>query len=724
MFGAQTLGPAYEYWLDAWQRSILTLDVLRQRGEAVAAHRAQAVPHVLTFEVELVMDGRSLGRPVNYGLVRVIPPAGVAIDPTKIPIVVVDPRAGHGPGIGGMKQESEIGLAMQAGHPCYFIGFAPDPEPGQTIADVCRAEIAFIEEVARLHPDAISKPVVIANCQAGWQSIMAAALRPDLFGPLMLAGSPLSYWAGERGGSPMRYLGGVLGGSWLDALTGDLGCGIFDGAWLVSNFEALNPANTYWEKAYNVYSKVDTEGPRFIDFETWWGSPVLLNAEEMQWIADNLFVGNKLSSGALRTSDGYRVDLRNITSPIIVFCSWGDNITPPSQALGWITDLYEADHEIADAGQTIVYTLHQSIGHLGIFVSGKVADKEHREFINCMDLIDLLPPGLYEAVITEVEPGTRHPDLVEDRYLFRLERRTLDEIRKIVDRRPDDDLRFAVAAQVSEINLGLYRAFASPFMRTIANPMAADLARRLHPNRLRFTAFSNANPMMAPVAALAEAVRDWRQPVARDNPFLALEGLASDWIVHAWDIWRTARDTAQENLFLFTYGSPLLRAAVGLGQTKEPPGRRIQGDLAREVDAARVRAELGQRFEIGGPVDAALRALTYVHQAEGSFDDREFAVLKKFRDAAPPDERPSFADFKAQVREQALLVRLDDERAIGAIPALLADRPDQARKALEALHQIINARDGLTEEGHRRLARVDALFAANAARPQLEVSHA
>ena len=75
-----------------------------------------------------------------------------------------------------------------------------------------------------------------------------------------------------------------------------------------------------------------------------------------------------------------RIDLRKIQSPIIVFCSFGDDITPPQQALGWILDLYDNVDEIIANGQTIIYSLHQSIGHLGIFVSGKVATKEHEEF--------------------------------------------------------------------------------------------------------------------------------------------------------------------------------------------------------------------------------------------------------------------------------------------------------------------------------------------------------
>ena len=164
----------------------------------------------------------------------------------------------------------QIGVALAAGHPCYFIGFLPNPMPGQTIEDVCRAEAIFVDDVASRHPEAESKPVVIANCQAGWQIMMMAALNPNRTGPIMLAGSPLSYWAGVHGKNPMRYLGGMLGGTWLTALSGDLGNGIFDGANLVANFESLNPANTYWTKAYNVYSKIDTEMMRA---SGWFGMP-------------------------------------------------------------------------------------------------------------------------------------------------------------------------------------------------------------------------------------------------------------------------------------------------------------------------------------------------------------------------------------------------------------------------------------------------------------------
>ena len=453
---------AVEYMVDAGQRSLLFLDVMRQRGDQYREHVAQTAPHVLQYATELIMDGRKLDEPANYALVRIIPPEDIEIDLERRPFIVVDPRAGHGPGIGGFKADSEIGVAMKAGHPCYFIGFLPEPMPGQTIERVARAEALFIEKVISLHPKADGKPCVIGNCQAGWAVMILASLRPELFGPLIIAGAPLAYWAGVRGRYPMRYSGGLLGGSWLTALTSDLGAGKFDGAWLVQNFENQNPSNTLWTKQYNVYSKIDTEADRYLEFERWWGGHVNLNAEEIQFIVDELFIGNNLAAGKIEMSDGQKVDLRKIRSPILVFCSEGDNVTPPQQALHWILDCYADVDEIRAYGQTIVYTVHQSIGHLGIFVSGGVAKKEHAEFSSNIDLIDVLPPGLYEVTFEAKGDVTTNADLVVGQWVMRCEARTLDDIRVMGGNSPEDERRFAAAKRVSEMNLAAYQKFIQP----------------------------------------------------------------------------------------------------------------------------------------------------------------------------------------------------------------------------------------------------------------------
>ena len=704
------LDQAMEYWSDAWQRSILTLEALNERGNIHLAQAAKEVPNVLNFANELILDGRKLPRPANYGLVRIVPPEGAVVDPAKPPIVVVDPRAGHGPGIGGMKPDSEIGVAIRAGHPCYFVGFSPEPMPGQTIEDVCRAEAAFIEEVARRHPDAESKPIVIANCQAGWQTMMTAAIRPDLMGPIVVAGSPLSYWAGVRGKNPMRYTGGILGGTWLTALSGDLGAGKFDGASLIANFEQLNPANTFWTKEYNVYSKVDTEKQRFLEFETYWGSPVLLNAGEMQWIVDNLFVGNKLSTGQIRTSDGLRIDLRNIKSPIVCFCSWGDNITPPQQALDWILDLYDNVDEIVANGQTIVYSLHHTIGHLGIFVSGKVALKEHQEFVSCMDMIDAMPPGLYEATITEVTDKTENRQLIDGKYLFRLEARTLDDIRAFGVNSADDEKRFATVARVSEVNLGLYRTFVEPWVRAMTTEETAEALRQMHPHRFRFRIFSDENPFMLPIKAVAAEARLSREPVSPDNPFLSFEKAASNWITTCLESLGEVRDAMTEATFLNTYGSPLIQAAVGLMAEPNAVPRHIERDLERESAAAELANALEHRFEAGGADEGALRALIYIRRPDGAADERGFRMLKIIRDTRKANRQLTLSQFKDMVKEQFQLVLFDEERAIKALPKLVHPGEPESDAALDALRALLVAPGPLPKEEKSRVVRVEKLL--------------
>jgi hypothetical protein len=461
---------------------------------------------------------------------------------------------------------------------------------------------------------------------------------------------------------------------------------------------------------------VDTEAPRFLDFETWWGSPVLLNGDEMQWIADNLFIGDKLSPGELRTADGVRIDLRDIKSPVICFCSWGDNITPPQQALGWITDLYDHEREIVASGQTIVYSLHQTSGHLGIFVSGKVATKEHRKFVGSMEMINLAPPGLYEAVISDVGPNTKRSDLIDGRYLFRLEPRTLADVRKIVDERSDDDARFAAAARVSDTGLALYRRFVQPFVRATVTEQSAEMMRRLHPNRLRFTIFSDLNPFMRPVQGMAARARENRAPVSADNPFLAWEKVASTWIESSLETWGAARDALVETMFLSTYGSPMVQAVFGSGADGAEADRRIGRDLVREVDATRERASLESRFETGGAAEAATRALAYVNRTEGGLDERGYSMLKELREAQPERKRRGLGELKELVKEQVSLVRLDEERAVAAIPKLLPKDRAERKTALDALHHVVEAHGELTKDGKRRLERVDQLFALNGAR--------
>ena len=699
------------YMVDAFQRSVLFLDLLRQRGNEEIEITSRPMATVLRFGHEVLMDGRSLPRPINYALSRIVPPPGVAIDPRKRPVVVVDPRAGQGPGIGGFKAESEIGDALNAGHPVYFIGFGATPAPGQQFLDVVEGQVKFFERVVELHPNA-PRPFAIGNCQAGYQTLMVAMLRPDLFGPCLVAGSPMSYWQGVHGKDPMRYSGGLLGGSWLTAMTSDLSNGTFDGTWLVLNFDSLNPANWLWGKQYEVYSDIDTGAQRFLRFEKWWGDFIELNGDELQFLVDNLFIGDKLTRNQLQSHDGTVFDLRNVTSPIIVFTSTDDNISPPPQTLGWILDLYRDVEDIRATGRTIVYCLNHKIGHLALFVSSKVGAKEDEEFVQLMDVIDCLPPGLYEMVISPRPAEVPVGGFVTGDWIARFEARSLDDIRALGRNSPEDDRAFAAAARLSELNLSTYRTMMQPWVRMLSNQPMADMAKALNPLRLSYTMFADSNPWMKGVHDLAAGVAESRQPVATDNPFLALQTQISGQIVAGLDAYRAARDKLAEQAFFGFYGSPFVQSLLGLNKTSEV--RPIPATSPETLAARQAQSDAYAAMLLTGGFDEALtRAVLYVTAADRMLDQRCALALNAARQHLM---RLSLAAFKVLVRDQFFVLQLEHEQAVDAL-ATLVPEADARKKLLQHVQAIVSAGDPPSAAERERLARLSQVLAAPMEKP-------
>lgn len=706
--GPSALQDAVEYGIDAVQRGILYLDTMRKSANQFIEHFREGKPPVLAFEYETILDGRNLDRPVNYALLRILPREGVKVDPAKRPFIIFDPRAGHGPGIGGFKEASQVGVAMRAGHQCYFVSFLPEPVDGQTIEDIARAEVQFVRKVMALHPRAESHPAIIGNCQAGWAIMLMSAMEPDLAGVICIAGSPLSYWAGTRGQNPMRYVGGLLGGSWMASLAGDLGAGRFDGVHLVSNFESLNPSNTYWSKQYNLYASIDTEEQRYLGFEKWWGGHFFLTKDEIQFIVDELFVGNKLSRGRIVTSDGKRLDIKSIRAPIVVIASWGDNITPPQQALNWIPDNYRSVDEIRANEQTIVYTLHPTIGHLGIFVSAKVALKEHAEFVNASDLIEVLPPGLYEMVIDRQLTATGDAGEEHDEFVVRFEERTVDDILALDDGRADEQA-FAAVARISEVNEGLYNTLVSPWVRMGVNRLTADWLRLTHPERLQRLAMSDLNPAMWAVRHLAQLVKDNRNEVAESNPFLQAQKKVSGQIEAALDGWRDARDAAAERLFYAVYESPVMRAFAGMAAPYADENKKRARDDALEALLREKTAAIRARIDKGGLPEAVMRILLAGTTAQRMVDARGAKIAGEAKRRHPVLSRLTHREVKVLAREQAFLLTFERDRALEALPALLPSMAER-RDALAFVHGVIEARGGISAEAAAAIRRIEQIL--------------
>ncbi len=665
---------AMEYSVDAAQRQALFWDTLRKRGNVYNEHQAAGCPPVLAYDYETVLDARDFDRPVNYALVRIHPPEGVVIDESSRPYVIIDPRAGHGAGIGGFKGDSQVGVALRGGHPVYFVIFFQEPEPEQTLADVCDAEVMFVQEVARQHPDA-QKPVVVGNCQGGWAVMLLSASQPGLTGPVVLNGAPLSYWAGKNGKNPMRYMGGLMGGAMPALLMSDLGNGKFDGANLVSNFEKLNPANANWSKYYNLYKGVDDQADRFLAFERWWGGFYFMNENEMRWIVENLFVGNLLTAGRAELTEGKSLDLKHITAPIMVFASHGDNITPPQQALNWIPETYRDEHEIKSLGQRIVYMLHEDVGHLGIFVSAQLAQREHSAIMSTLDAMESLPPGLYEMQILDRDGEG------EQRHKVTFVDRSMDEL--IVDIDADDaDDSFGPVSQMSTMNTEMYEKYMRPWVQAMVTPQSAEMMKQMHPLRLQRYLFSDKNPWLAGLSGFADLVAQQRKPVGSENVFTALEHNNAQAIHNILDAKRQRRDAGYELAFHVVYGLPAIRAM----------GKRMQQDsVEREHDFERHLPEIQEilgRMEKGGLAEAVIRMVVQVSRSRGGVPR---AKLKRFSQMISSEKAFVSLDELARSRmiyEQTVLSEIEPVKAEKSLLKLLSKAADRKR-ALKLVGEVI-----------------------------------
>jgi len=685
---------ANDYLRDASQRFWMTLDVLRQRGDNDAAHEAAGTPPVLIYDYDVALDGKDMPRPSNYVLLKIVPPAGVETHDWKRPYMIIDPRAGHGAGIGGFKPDSQVGVALRDGHPVYFCVFRPEPEPDQTLADVMRTEAEFLREIRRRHPDA-PKPVVVGNCQGGWAALILAAANPDITGPLVINGAPVAAWSGKMGENPMRYNGGLLGGALPALLISDLGAGVFDGANLVSNFEGLNPGRNYFGKYYDLFANVEKTRASFLDFERWWGGYHYMNEAEISWIVKNIFIGNKLSRGEAHIEHGRRLDIKAIRSPIIVFASKGDNITPPQQALNWIADTFADEHEIRVRGHRIIYMIHEKVGHLGIFVSSSIAKKEHAEVTSTLKTIEALAPGLYEMTIDEqIGEG------VDAHFRVSFSERKMSDLSQVDDSRWDE-AQFATVSRLSDLACEYYDMLWRPLVQASVSQPAAAAARKMHPARTSRSIFSSKNPAMQVAREQAEKAEKERAPADPANPFVALEKIWADGVIQTFDFWRDMRDAAYEMSFFSIYGSPWMQR---IGASHAWSRTTVEAkDLAHlpEVEAILLGIDRGG-FDV-----AVIRMLILIAQARHSVRRDRLERSAKVLSHDEPFASLGAEKRSALIREQSIVVEFAPAKAVETLPLLLPE-PEARRRAIALVEYIAGAVEEMEPHTIQMLGKIRA----------------
>lgn len=314
----------------------------------------------------------------------------------KAPVVIVDPRAGRGPGVCATKEASQVGVALVAGHPVYLVTFEMMPVNGQTMPGVMCDIDRFVRLVHTRHANC-PVPRLIGNCQAGWMLLIARnRYFRELKCPLQVNGSPLSYWSGDEILLARGLLAQLFGSRFMIEATEELGFTLFDGAHLSGNFEDLAASRVVTEKFIELWRNPSPEKVQhFLQNEKWWNQFYHFRPAEIRWILDNLFLGNRLEQGKLEV-EGQLIDLATDAGPLVIFASKGDDITSPAQALGWIPAIFKRG---GSTSYPLIFSLHPTCGHLGIFVSGSVAKGFHAPLLDLLDQGETLTPGIYQLKI-------------------------------------------------------------------------------------------------------------------------------------------------------------------------------------------------------------------------------------------------------------------------------------------------------------------------------------
>jgi len=361
----------------------------------------------------------------------------------------------------------------------------------------------------------------------------------------------------------------------------------------------------------------------------------------------------------------------------------GDNITPPQQAFNWVADVYGSTDEIKSRGQVIVGLMHENVGHLGIFVSGKVAKKEHAQIVEVLKSIETLTPGIYAMRIKEVKGAAGKVE-----YEVEFEERRLEDIAAKLNRfERADEKPFEAVAAISDFNQRAYELFLQPLVQASSGEYRAKVSRQMHPLRMQRWAISDLNPWLAWVGPAAQMVRAKRADVAPDNEVRKLERTASSAISASLDYYRAMRDAMSEAGFFLTYGNVFSLYIADKRSAEQAATEHI----AEPRQLPFVKEALASIGEGGYPEALARVACLLARKGEPMLLSRlqmKQELITEYKDllpAMPPDQ------WRRVRGEQEIIVRYAPEEALATLPNLL--RNDADRRKLVTLVQRLLADD-------------------------------
>ncbi len=122
-------------WHDQFKTGVVEIDFNLANSEGVNIYSRRDGDGEFKFLARDTVPPCVDNRPMLVaGKPELCPDPTVPADARQRPLLIVCPRAGQGPGIGGFKPDSEVGMALRAGHPVHFATFFPRACRGGTDA--------------------------------------------------------------------------------------------------------------------------------------------------------------------------------------------------------------------------------------------------------------------------------------------------------------------------------------------------------------------------------------------------------------------------------------------------------------------------------------------------------------------------------------------------------------------------------------------------------------
>jgi hypothetical protein len=353
----------------------------------------------------------------------------------------------------------------------------------------------------------------------------------------------------------------------------------------------------------------------------------------------------------------------------------------------------------------IVGLLHESIGHLGIFVAGQVVRKEHAQIVSVLETIEALPPGIYGMEISGDESRGYDVQFVE----YALE----EAVARLNREQRADEAPFEAVAAVSEKNQRAYERLVQPFVQAVSSEASARLLRQFHPLRVSRWAVSDLNPWLWWLAPAAAAVKSLRAPLDPGSRPRRAEAAASDMVSATLDYWREVRDALSEAAFYRLYGPVFDARSRGQGKGRRWRDRHSE-DEPQLVQQILERVADGGYAEAVGRVAAMLRTAGEPLPLAGVAARHAFAVQNL--ELLPDLE---LADLRRVEGEQEIMVRYAPDRALETLPALVREPADRERlmTLLERAAAFADPKGAwLNDEQRALVTRMRAALAAPATR--------